>query len=334
VDIRSIVYYQTAGTTTWRNAFSASSYPKDKGLPNTLCHIALQGWPHRALCSSRNLLWVIIGCIIPDIPWVFLRISLALDLADPYVLRLYTTVQASLFFCILAAVFLALFTVRPTWTFGILSGNCILHLLLDAMQVKYANGVHLTAPLDWTVLHFNLFRMEHPLGLPLTAAGLFLLVRYWPEVRRQQHWSSIIRPVRVLAAACLLLYLTGPLPFLDDLRQTDFHFLQTLQDTSTRTGKYVEFDRVAFDRRRQTIRIFSGEQIRLTGEMPVRSGTISVRGRFIAPDTVQAIGSQQHGKSRDLASIAGIFLACLLTAQTVILSRFPPSIPTKDRDHA
>ncbi len=304
-------------------------------MPNTLCHIALQGWPHRALYSDRGLLWVIIGCIIPDIPWIILRISLAFDLADPYVLRPYTTIQASLLFCILAAVFLAQFAARPAWTFGILSGNCLLHLLLDATQVKWANGVHLTAPLDWTALHFNLFRMDHPLGLPLTVAGLFLLIRYRPEITRQQHWSPTVRPARTLvAAAGLFLYLTGPLPFLDDLRRTDFHFLQTLQDKSTRPGKYVEFDRVAFDSRLPGIRIFTGEQIRLIGDIPARSGTISVRGRFIAPDIVQAIDVQLHGGSRDFASIAGIFLACLLTVQTVILSRFPPSISTKERDHA
>ena len=303
-------------------------------MPNTLCHIALQGWPHRALYSDRGLLWVIIGCIIPDIPWIILRISLALGLADPYVLRLYTTVQASLLFCILAAVFLAQLAARPAWTFGILSGNCLLHLLLDATQVKWANGVHLTEPLDWTALHFSLFRMDHPLGLPLTAAGLFLLFRYWPEISRQQYWRPTLGPARTLvAAAGLFLYLTGPLPLLDDLRQTDFHFLQTLQDKPARPGKYVEFDRVVFDHQQPAIRIFTGEQIRLIGKIPARSGTISIRGRFIAPGIVQAIDVQLHDGSRKFASIAGIFLACLLTVQTVILSRFPPSNSTKERDH-
>ena len=304
-------------------------------MPNTLCHIALQGWPHRVFFSNQGLLWVIIGCIIPDIPWIILRISLALGLADPYVLRLYTTIQASLFFCILAAALLALFAAWPLRTFTILSGNCLLHLLLDATQIKFANGIHLAAPLDWTALHFNLTRMEHPLGLPITAAGLLLLFRYWPEINRQRLWPSTIGPARVLAAtACLLLYLIGPLPFIDDLKQTDFHFLQTLQDKSARTGKYVEFDRVAFDHRLQGIRIFSGEQIRLAGKTPARSGTISVQGRFIAPDVVRATQFQLHGKSRDFASIAGIFLACLLTVQTVILSRFRSTIATEERDHA
>lgn len=304
-------------------------------MPNTLCHIALQGWPHRVLYSERGLLWVIIGCIIPDVPWIILRISLTLGLADPYMLRLYSTILASLLCCLLAAAFLALFADRPAWTFGILSGNCLFHLLLDSTQIKWANGVHLAAPLDWTAQHLSLFRMNHPLGLPLTFAGLFLLVRYWPVISTQQHWRPTIRSARVLAAAaCLFLYLTGPLPFLDDLRQTDFHYLRTLQDKPARTGKYVEFDRVAFDHRQPGIRIFSGEEIRLVGKTPAKSGIISIQGRFIAPDTVQASHFQLHSRNRDIASLAGIFLACLLTVQTVILSRLPLSILTKERDHA
>jgi hypothetical protein len=110
--------------------------------------------------------------------------------------------------------------------------------------------------------------------------------------------------------------------------------LKTLQDTSNRPGKYVEFDRVAFDHRQGNIRIFSGEKFRLAGKIPARSGIVSIRGQFITPEIVQVNDSQLHNRSRDLASMAGIFLACLLTVQTVILSRSHSSISTKERDHA
>ncbi|HSO09252.1 MAG TPA: hypothetical protein VLR45_04640, partial [Desulfoprunum sp.] len=125
-------------------------------MPNTLCHIALQAPVHRAALSDKVLPWVVAGCIIPDIPWILLRTALALGMAAPYTIRLYTTIQASLLFCTLFSAFLAQFSRRPAATFAILSGNCLFHLLLDATQVKWANGVHLLAPFDWTAQQFHL----------------------------------------------------------------------------------------------------------------------------------------------------------------------------------
>jgi len=81
----------------------------------------------------------------PGYPWILLRTSLALDLAAPYTVRLYTTIQASLLFCALFSAFLAQLSRHPAATFAILTGNSLLHLLLDATQVKWANGVHLLA---------------------------------------------------------------------------------------------------------------------------------------------------------------------------------------------
>ena len=304
-------------------------------MPNTLCHIALQGSLHTALHRDRGFLWVVIGSIIPDVPWIILRATLALEIADPYQLRLYTTILASLPFCLLAAALLAQFTARPTAVFALLSANCLLHLLLDATQIKFANGVHLAAPFSWTTLHLDLFSLSHPLGLPITVAGLLLLLWQWPRTARQRYWADALGPARKLTAAlCLCLYLTGPLPFLDDLAESDFHFIETLRDKANRTGKYIEFDRVPYDQRLPGIRPFTGEWIKVTGSLPGKASTVSIRGRFTATDTVQISSSQTHDRDRDFASIAGIFLACLLTGQTVILSRSFPFIPTKDRNHA
>ena len=312
-----------------------SSYPKDKGLPNTLCHIALQMPAHRAAFSDKVLPWVVAGCIIPDIPWILLRTSLALDLAAPYTVRLYTTIQASLLFCALFSAFLAQLSRHPAATFAILTGNSLLHLLLDATQVKWANGVHLLAPFDWSAWQFNLFDIDHPLGIPLTIAGLITLLWSWPKILRQQIWAATTNPGRIVAAViCILLYLTGPLFFLDVLEQTDFHFLHTLKNKAARPGKYIEFDRVAYDRAAATVTIFSGETIRLEGAMPDSSGSVSIRGRFVSPDNVAVADYRMHSRFRDPASMLGIFLACVLTLQTIILPLYShlPS-QTKDATH-
>ncbi len=297
-------------------------------MPNTLCHIALQVPVHRAALSDKVLPWVVAGCIIPDIPWILLRASLALGLAAPYTIRPYTTIQASLLFCTLFSAFLAQFSRRPAATFAILSGNCLFHLLLDATQVKWANGVHLLAPFDWSAQQFHLFDLDHPLGIPLTVAGLITLLWYWPRICRQQIWAAAMKPGRIVAAmTCLLLYLTGPLIFLGDLEQTNFHFLHTLEDKSARPGKYVEFDRVPYTRATRTVTIFSGETIRLAGAIPDQSGSVSIQGRFIAADTVAVTDYRLHNRFRDPASMLGIILACVLMLQTIILALFSRFFP-------
>jgi len=157
-----------------------SSYPKDKGLPNTLCHIALQMPAHRAAFSDKVLPWVVAGCIIPDIPGSCSGRHL------PSIWRRHTrsgSTPPSRPVSSSAPFF------RPSWpsssrhpaaTFAILTGNSLLHLLLDATQVKWANGVHLLAPFDWSAWQFNLFDIDHPLGIPLTIAGLITLLWSWP----------------------------------------------------------------------------------------------------------------------------------------------------------
>jgi len=304
-------------------------------LPNTLCHIALQVPVHKAAWPDKVLPWAVAGCIIPDIPWILLRAALALGPAAPYTLRLYATIQASLFCCALFSAFLAQFSRHPAVVFSILAGNCLFHLLLDATQVKWANGIHLLAPFDWTALQFHLFDLDHPLGIPLTVAGLITLLWCWPRIVRQPIWAATITPGRTLAAAtCIALYLTVPLLFLDDLEKTDFHFLHTLKDKAARPGRPIEFDRAAYERSVRTVTIFSGETFRLEGALPDRSGSVSIRGRFVTPDTVAVTDYRMHNRIRDPASMLGIILTCVLTLQTIILSkysRFPHQ--TKDSNH-
>lgn len=293
-------------------------------MPNTLCHILLQTPLHRAFFSNRGLLWVIIACLIPDIPWILLRGALALEVADPYALRLYAGVQASLFFCMMLSAALAQCSRRPAWIFLLLAANCLLHLLIDATQVKWANGVHLLAPFDWSPLQLHIFQPEHPLGVLMTVSGFIYLLWLWPKIAGQPAAPPAPRPAGLaVAALCLVVYLAGPLLFCRNLEQNDFYYLQTLRERELRPGKQIEFDRVPYSASRRTVTLFSGESVALRGELPASSGTLSVQGRFLTPGTVQVSRYQRHGRIRDPASVLGIFLICSLTAQTLLLSHFP-----------
>ncbi len=293
-------------------------------MPNTLCHVALQAPLNRLFCKDSDLLWVILACIIPDIPWILLRGLLSLQTLDPFSLRLFTSIQASLVFCLILSAALAQLSRLPLRTFSILGLNCLIHLLLDATQVKWGNGVHLFPPFNWSALQWHIFWPEHPLGIVITVFGFGYFLRIWPRMLSERVQLPTFGTSRILILlCCLLFYLTGPLLFLQRLEQTDYYSIRTLRDVQGRSGRQIEFDRVPYSHIEKTITTFSGEQLRLTGETPRESGIISLQGRFLSATTVQASRFHQHSRMRDWASLLGLFMACTLLVQTLILSRFP-----------
>lgn len=117
-------------------------------MPNTLAHIGIQGIATRSIIKDADYKWILIGCIIPDVPWILQRIVSVVFNVDLYALRLYATVQSSFFFCIILSLVLATFSKQYWRVFIILSTNSFFHLILDSLQTKWANGVHLFAPLN------------------------------------------------------------------------------------------------------------------------------------------------------------------------------------------
>jgi hypothetical protein len=292
-------------------------------LPNTLCHIGIQAPLSRIAFGKDQLLWVVIACILPDVPWIVQKCCLSLGLFDPYDLRLYCIAQASLFFCLFLCGALACCT-RPTGKiFLILSGNCLFHLLLDAVEIKWGNGVHIAAPVSWKMLHLDQFWPDHPLVIGFTAAGFVYLLFSWRHLvasRIQlQVPGKIKTSVGVLLFAC---YMLGPLFFLQQLEQTDTNYIHTLREKDQRPGKTIEFDRVSYFAEQQTLQTFSGERIIVTGSQPTTSGRVSFSGHFLTPTSFVSVGHKYHRDQRDLASLVGLFMACTLLLQSLILPHF------------
>jgi hypothetical protein len=77
----------------------------------------------------------------------------------------------------LAHIGLTAVTTRPRWVLAILALGSFLHLLLDALQTKLANEVHVFAPVSWDLLIFRLFWPEDVPTLALTRFGLLPLLR-------------------------------------------------------------------------------------------------------------------------------------------------------------
>ena len=298
-------------------------------MPNTIVHVGAQALPWKLLAPDTDIKWLALGCIIPDLPWIAQRIVPYLvptvDLID---LKIYCMIQASLLFCLLMSGAIALLASASTPIFLILAGNSLLHLILDAAQTKWANGVHFLAPLNWQLSQFNLFWPEDVLVLVLSLIGLAALLFFGiRDLGRPIRLA--FSPLRLSSAALLLvLYLLLPFGLFDGPLQADNHYVATLKNYPERVGRQVGFDRCRYDSATKQIIIFTREKLDAVGSLPDRDGTVSVIGRFTGTQTVFIDKLHVHGPGRDLFSIVGLLLFGLILVRAgMIISSVPRSSP-------
>jgi len=284
-------------------------------MPNTLGHIGVQVPLSRLLFKKAELQWIATGCLIPDLPWIAQRLLLSVHQLNPYTVAHYTTIQASLLFSTLLAAALSLFSREPSRIFLLLLFNCAIHLLLDACQIKWANGVLLFAPFSWQLTQFNLFWPEHPLSYLISGLGLFIFLFSWKEVissRHLLHRHLFKRCGRTFTAlALIILYLSGPLIFLDQSTIADHRYLTTLQDKTRRLDKPIELDRVPYTSTTGTIKTLAHEDLHLTGRLPTENSLLSIKGKFCTIDSIRATDIHIHSRYRDWMSFLGIFLTLI-----------------------
>jgi hypothetical protein len=259
-----------------------------------------------------DLKWVYLSCVIPDLPWILQRAAhVIVPGIDPFVLRSYVIIQASLLGCLVFSGAAALLA-RKVWrTFAVLGGNAVLHLGLDAMQTKWGNGVHFFAPFSWRITNWELFWPESMFAYILTALGLLYIVWHWRSSVSEPPgltWSDIPR----LAGILLLLggYFLGPLFLLQQPIEADAHSLRTLREPRGRTGRPVEMDRAGYVRGQDGYFLVQfGEQVRVEElEIPAPA-TVSIQGVFTGKYEVRVTRLHVHtSELRDYPSYLGLVL--------------------------
>jgi hypothetical protein len=285
-------------------------------MPNTLAHIGLQGLATRSLLKEADLKWIYVGCIIPDVSWIIQRlVRYVIPNINLYDLRLYSIVQASFFFCLLLCFALAVFSKRFIRTFIILSINALFHLVLDAAQIKWANGVHFFAPFNWQMTNFNLFWPESISTYLLTFLGLMYFAIKW---RRSISQNDFRIPQSVLRVWIFIFFIAAyfilPLSFLNLPERANNHFVKTLRDEKSRQGKHIEFDRARYkpNTKEGVLIIFTGEEIGIEGIRLKYPAAISIRGIFNSNQSVRASEYHIHTEwFRDVASYTGLTLVAM-----------------------
>jgi hypothetical protein len=284
-------------------------------LPNLLVHYAVQVVTTRAACREADLRWILLGVLVPDLPWIVQRVASTFAPAiDVYELRLYVIAQASLMISLVACAAFAVLARRTRTVLGILAANAFLHLLLDACETKWANGVHLFAPFSWAIWNLGLFWPESPLALALTLAGaaVTLGVALWRPGRLEP--TALRSPRRwLLAGLAGAVWLLAPIAFLDAVEASDSHFAATLRNVDARPGRGFELDRSEFALTRDgwVLHAWTNEDFPVASDSPRAEGTVSVRGRFVDERRVEILEAHHHESWRDTASYAGLALLAL-----------------------
>lgn len=285
-------------------------------MPNTLAHLGVQGPASRIAIPGADLKWVFAGCVVPDLPWIARRVVHALPAVEvsPYDLRLYAIAQSSLLMCLILSAGLAAFSQFAGRVFAILALNALLHLLLDATETKWGNGVHLFAPFSWRIDNFGLYWPEDATALAITGLGLVFFGYAWwrlpPRPALDLAWPRGRRAA--VAAVALLAYILLPPVFFPALLAADTHSVATLVAPEERPGRPVAFDRVLYVPRPDgdaLIVTWAGEELAVAERPLDRSTTVSVRGRFLDETTVEIRELHAHWAGlRDLASYVGLLL--------------------------
>ncbi|WP_017929746.1 hypothetical protein [Limimaricola hongkongensis] len=282
-------------------------------MPNTLAHLGVQALLTRAAIPGMDLKWVWAGCVLPDLPWILQRlVEGRIAGLSAFDLRLYAVVQSSLFVTLLAAGALALLSRWPGRTFATLALGAVLHLLLDATETKWANGVLLFAPASWELLNFGLYWPDGWTGHLLTALGAVHVAHaVWKARRHRPAPIRAPRPDRAVAAAGLCaVYMLLPLAFLDRAAAQDLHHVATLRGDVARSGRAIEIDRgqvIATGAQGAIIRPGTGPALAVIADGLDGARTVSLRGRFVDHDTIRATALHVHATGqRDRLTLVGL----------------------------
>lgn len=301
-------------------------------MPNTLAHIGINGFLTKSLIKKSDLAWIFLGTIIPDIPWIIKKvIQFLIPQTVSYDLHLFFIVQASFLFSLILSGAFAAISSESLKSFAILSLGSFLHLLLDALQIKWANGVHLFAPFTWDLFHIGLFWPENITTYLITILGIVYLAINFKELKYAAPSLQINISKSFFSFILFIIYFITPTYFMDEVEKNDSHFIGTLKNYNSRIGKYIEMDRKKVSYNQYTdsywIQSFDKSLIELNGITDLESSKISIRGYFVSKDLIKVTEFHENWEIfRDGASYAGLLIIFISWIYSMFL-RFRNKIP-------
>ncbi len=301
-------------------------------MPNTLAHIGFNGVITKSVLKQPDLILIYIGSIIPDLRWIIQRLVFFVKPSiDLYDLRLYCIVLATFSFSIIFSTALSNIFDNSKRAFAIFSFGSLLHLVLDSLEIKWANGVHFFAPLNWEIFNAGLFWPENPIIYLLTFCGVLFLLINWKKSLLVQMKFSFSNLSKILAVSSfLIIYFLFPIYFMDDVENADNHFVKTLRNSEIRTGSYFEIDRgnlVDENGHYNFVTPFN-EVLKITNYNFQSSEIMSIKAKFISGNEIQILDYHIHS-DRDIYSYIGLLLIGVIFILEMINNWRTKRVPAK-----
>lgn len=297
-------------------------------MPNTLAHLGVQALATRALVRDVDERWIYAGAVVPDVGWILQRMIQAAIPAPSPDLRLYAIVQTSLWCSLLLAGALSLFARQRAKVFAVLALNVLLHLLLDACEIKWANGVVLFAPVSWEALNWGWFWPEDwPAHLLTLVGAAYVALTTRRLIRTPLDLSWPVPAAQVAATVLLCAYLALPWALRSRPLASDSHFVGAITDVQQRAGTYVEFDRATYRANPPSIQSpLLAEPVRAVGIAIGRDSVVSIRGRFLDEAHLEVQSYHDHGgRGRDVPSIVALTYIFMICALALVRGRLSPA---------
>ena len=92
----------------------------------------------------------------------------------------------------------------------------MLHLLLDSLQYRWGNGVHLNAPYNWEFLSLGIFQLDSVFTYILIFAGIIPFL-YISKARNDARLLCLSPARLAVFFVCLIAYFLVPLLFISDV---------------------------------------------------------------------------------------------------------------------
>jgi hypothetical protein len=206
---------------------------------------------------------------------------------------------------------LATFSINYKKVFFILFINSIFHLLIDSLQIKWGNGVHLFAPFSWQLTRFDFFWPESVLTLITSFSGLLFIA--YACIKSPIAADDIAFPKKRFIAIFSLsfaVYFLMPFLFISKPEDANNKFIKTLREVKFRQGRELEVDRRPVYRKngKCVLKTFAGEELFVEGMEIDCFGRVSVRAVFLDQKTINVVDMYRHwGIFRDLLSYFGLF---------------------------
>jgi len=289
-------------------------------MPDLLSHFGAGYLVSRWSVRRSDVPLILGGSLLPDVGWIARRALHGLFSTDSIALSVWLIPWHTPWVLLLGCATLALICRTPVRAFSILYGVSWVHLLLDASQTRFGNGVLFLYPLSMRETSWHLFWPESPVNHALAIGSFILLLGLlfglvdgpltvgWAPSRASEGGQPSRRRRLFLSLIFVLAAVATVSLTRARLVEENVFNLRFVTDPSAFEGRRIALDRsLVVGDAPPRLRTFNGRQFLLTGDLDVNPGdTISLEGTYGGGRIAVQRYHKHQEELRSLYSLVGL----------------------------